>query len=172
MDMYATLASKAQDLRQLERYIKFIKSRTTQPGILERHHICPRSNDLFPQFSSFKKHPWNRIDLTPREHFIAHLLLWKAFGKSQASAFWLMSNNAGAKSSSRLYASLKVEHRENMIDRARKVSPVKIVRKKVPLISASKVGKKRKPFSEEHKAAMKEAQQRRRLREADILNIS
>lgn len=86
MDIYEVLRAKPHCPRHLDRYVKFIRSRVPHSGPTEKHHICPRAKDLFPQYASFKDHPWNRIDLTPREHFIAHLLLWKAFGGSQTSA--------------------------------------------------------------------------------------
>ncbi len=55
-------------------YKKFIDSRRDliRDGYIERHHIKPRglggNND-----------PSNLIDLTPREHFFAHLLLYKIY---------------------------------------------------------------------------------------------
>lgn len=54
-------------------------NRVRTPDELERHHILPKSKSLFPQFASFKLHPWNEVLLTPREHFIAHRLLARCF---------------------------------------------------------------------------------------------
>jgi hypothetical protein len=48
--------------KQAKKFIPFI----------ERHHICPIS--LFPEFS---KEPKNLSYLSPKEHFVAHLLLFK-----------------------------------------------------------------------------------------------
>ncbi len=91
MDIYQNLKTKSQSDRHLVRYVMFIKSRQPSNGTVERHHICPKANDLFPQYSNLHNHPWNAIDLTPREHYVAHLLLWKIFGGSQTKALWLMT---------------------------------------------------------------------------------
>ena len=40
----------------------------------EAHHILPKS--IFPEFKSFKDNGWNKVLLTPREHFICHILIW------------------------------------------------------------------------------------------------
>lgn len=66
---------------------------------------------MFPEYASFKKHPWNKAALTPRQHFIAHLLLWKAFPLSwgQHTAAWQMSNRNGVKINSKLFESLRIQ---------------------------------------------------------------
>lgn len=74
-----------------DRYINFINSRPTRLKkskqlYTENHHIIPRSLGGSNDKS-------NLILLTGREHFIAHLILWKAFGGKMTSAFWYMSNN-------------------------------------------------------------------------------
>ena len=43
----------------------------------EAHHILPKS--LFKGFSNLKIHTWNKVLLTPKEHFICHLLIWKHY---------------------------------------------------------------------------------------------
>jgi len=79
-DIYAILASKPHNSHYLKRYVKFIFSCTHQPGeYTEKHHICPKATDLFPEYRSFRQYPWNRVVLTARQHIIAHLLLWKSF---------------------------------------------------------------------------------------------
>lgn len=92
MDIYAILAGKPHNPHYLKRYTRFIEyCRSTPPDhYSESHHICPKAKDLFPEFSSFKLHPWNRIELSPRQHFIAHWLLWKCFGQSMAFGFHRM----------------------------------------------------------------------------------
>lgn len=54
-------------------------------GYCEVHHIVPRSlggsNDKD-----------NLISLTPRQHYIAHWMLWKAFGGVAGRSFFMMSN--------------------------------------------------------------------------------
>lgn len=52
--------------------------------------------------------PSNMVVLTFREHFIAHLILWKAYGDSMAYAFWMMNNQAGWLTS-RQYTQLRTE---------------------------------------------------------------
>jgi hypothetical protein len=83
MDIYSILASRPHNPHYLKRYIFFITKcqqiNYEQPHIFESHHICPKANDMFPEYASFKKHPWNKANLTPRQHFIAHMILWKAF---------------------------------------------------------------------------------------------
>jgi hypothetical protein len=46
----------------------------------EAHHILPKS--IFKEFSSPKKNPENIVLLTPKEHYICHLLLWKHYKKT------------------------------------------------------------------------------------------
>lgn len=43
----------------------------------ERHHILPKS--IYPEYANFRKWPGNLVLLTPKEHFICHLLLTKMF---------------------------------------------------------------------------------------------
>lgn len=105
MDIYEVLKTKPHSERHLARYVKFIRSRTPRSGKTEKHHICPKAMDLFPEYTSFKDHPWNRIDLSHREHYIAHLILWKAYGGSQSVAIQHMTR--GIIKKSRLYESIK-----------------------------------------------------------------
>lgn len=63
------------------RYLKFISSKygkNEKTKFTERHHIVPISLN-----KNLKKCPENIIILTPREHFIAHYMLGKAFGGKQ-----------------------------------------------------------------------------------------
>jgi hypothetical protein len=57
---------------------------------LEAHHILPKARDLFPEYTSFKDNPWNKVRLTTDQHIIAHVMLWKAYGGSQAKALECM----------------------------------------------------------------------------------
>lgn len=110
MNIYEVLQTKPHNRKYLIRYVNFIQSRRPTQGPVERHHICPKANDLFPDYSSFKDHPWNKIDLSPREHYVAHLLLWKAYGGSQTAAFHFMWNTATIKRNSRMYQTLRGEY--------------------------------------------------------------
>ena len=86
----------------LSRYIRFIQNRKTiyEKYKTHRHHILPKAYDFFPEFKNLKLHNWNYVNLTPREHYIAHRLLHRAFPKSsQTRAFYNMSNEQKYRSS-------------------------------------------------------------------------
>lgn len=95
IDIYQLLYSKPHNEHYLKRYIKFIqniKKLDQQSLNTESHHILPKSSDLFPEYKSFKDFPMNEIKLSYRQHYIAHLILWKAYNGKQAYAFSLMCN--------------------------------------------------------------------------------
>lgn len=122
IDIYSILSSKPHNAHYLLRYWKFIQSCAEQnknidPSVYtERHHICPKSSDLFPELNSFKQHPWNCAILTYRQHYIAHWILWKAYGGKQMVAFSYIClerpnqfNRTHSKLNSRTAAKLKME---------------------------------------------------------------
>ena len=97
----------------LNRYIKFIESIDTNRKLIycERHHILPRS-----LFKEYENSDFNIINLTPREHFIAHLLLARAVGGKMWLAVRCMSNakpeqlNRGEyKVNSKIYERIRIE---------------------------------------------------------------
>jgi len=111
MDIYTLLSSKSHNPHYLNRYITFIQQCQQKnigyEGHTEKHHICPKS--MFEEYISFRDHPWNCAVLTPRQHFIAHLLLWKTYrNKKMTRAFGMMS--CGMKIRSRLYETIKNEY--------------------------------------------------------------
>jgi len=110
------LKTKPHNAHYLNRYIKFIQrySETAVNEKTEEHHICPKSSDLFPEFKSFEKYPWNKANLTLRQHYVAHRLLWKTFGGRQAQAFKLMCDRLKL-NTSRCYEDARKEHIEYMI---------------------------------------------------------
>lgn len=118
MDFIEILKSKPHNERYLNRYIYFIqkclvinhKSGTRT----ENHHICPKSVDLFPEYKSFRKFPWNKAKLTLKQHYIAHLLLWRTYGGRQTQAFKLMCERTGA-TNSRQYSVVREIHINKMI---------------------------------------------------------
>lgn len=116
MDIYRILASKPNNFHYLNRYITFIQrcqqKNVGYTGPIHKHHICPRGKDMFPEYSSLVKFKWNRADLTPRQHFIAHILLWKAYPQSstQRNAVWQMKHKNKEKMNSRIYESLLKEY--------------------------------------------------------------
>ena len=90
------------NLHYLQRYIKFIESRKNIKiiNMTHLHHILPKSKDMFPEFKNLKDNQWNGINLTLREHYIAHWLLHKTFkGSSQSNAFFHMTNIIGKRKS-------------------------------------------------------------------------
>lgn len=115
--IYSILSSKPHNEHYLKRYVKFIESCAHQDfsnQYTEKHHICPKAKDLFPEYKSFKTNPWNKVVLTARHHFIAHWMLWKTFGGSQIYAFKSMVDGQKSKYqkrytkiNSRIYESLK-----------------------------------------------------------------
>lgn len=83
-------------------------------GYFEIHHIVPRSvggtNDVD-----------NLVMLTGREHFIAHMLLWKIYPKVPALAYaaMMMSNRAVSKVNSYLYEVLKQDFAKKVSEKRR-----------------------------------------------------
>ena len=136
MNIYSVLQSKPHNPHYLKRYYNFIigckeanvnlirRSKKNLNGIyMESHHIAPKAPDLFPEYKSFKDHPWNKMDLTARQHFIAHHILWKAYGGSQVDAYWAMKRTSGnqeryIKFTSKVYSVLRdefsIRHSERM----------------------------------------------------------
>lgn len=95
--------------RQLNRYIKFIDSRPIREKIkfkTAHHHKTPKSLNG----SNIKE---NIICLTHREHYIAHMILWKAFGGKMSYVFFMMhnfkKNKYGSGLTSKQYTTLKKE---------------------------------------------------------------
>jgi hypothetical protein len=67
----------------------------------ERHHIVPKS-------MGGTNEDYNLVYLTPRQHFIAHWLLWKIHrNQSMGHAFWMMSSSRKFVSSSGYAAAKK-----------------------------------------------------------------
>lgn len=96
VDIYSILSSKPHNKHYLNRYFNFIQQ-CCQANLLlpegtytEKHHICPKASDLFPEYKDFRTNKWNKIALTARQHFIAHWMLWKAYSGSQTIAFSMM----------------------------------------------------------------------------------
>jgi len=108
------LKSLPHNSRELLRYVKFIedciKKNKESTDKLVAHHICPEAGDMFPQYGSLKNYPWNKALLTDRQHYIAHMMLWKIYrNRSMTFAFNMMSNFEQIHYSSRLYE----KHRED-----------------------------------------------------------
>lgn len=106
---------KRDDLHFM-RYKKFIFSREKrelEKDGFEKHHIVPRS---FLPSNKKNRDENNVIYLSYKEHFIAHMILWKAFGGKMAHAFYFMSHpnsNSGLKENRltvRQYEQLKLDY--------------------------------------------------------------
>lgn len=94
MNIYTKFKSLAKNEHYLNKYINFIiycQNRKTNETFFEKHHILPRS--IFPEYVDLKKHSWNSINLTPREHIISHIMLHYAFGGKQSVALQCMLGN-------------------------------------------------------------------------------
>jgi hypothetical protein len=84
MNIYEILKTKTHNDHYLKKYLKFIQScgqhnQKTNDVYTEKHHICPKSKDMFPEYKNLKQNPWNQCVLTYRQHIIAHLLLYKTY---------------------------------------------------------------------------------------------
>ena len=123
MDIYAILSSKPHNEHYLNRYIKFITAcqhkNTIFSGYTEKHHICPKAKDMFPEYESFIAHRRNCAVLTARQHFIAHMMLWKCFPtvNSITYAAHSMSVYQNKKICSKLYQKLNEEFRKSQSER-------------------------------------------------------
>ena len=114
MNLESILSQKSCNRHYLKRYLKFISACKDQ--IIEKyeaHHICPKASDMFPEYSSFKANQWNKCNLTTRQHYVAHWLLWKTFGGSQTRAFWRFNQGSQQRISSRSYEQLKSDFSRN-----------------------------------------------------------
>ncbi len=85
----------------------------------ESHHIIPKS--IRPEFKDLKLNPWNKILLTPKEHFICHLLLTKMLTGSDKNkmvyALWSMTNRSNKhqiRFHSKLYSFYKTKMQNSM----------------------------------------------------------
>lgn len=86
----------------------------------ESHHIIPKS--VNHEFKDLNLNPWNKVLLTPKEHFICHLLLTKMLSgidkNKMVYALWGMTNQAskyqGKRFKSNLYAVYKVKMQESL----------------------------------------------------------
>ena len=120
---------------QLNRYHKFIDRLRNQvvDGYCEKHHILPRS-------LGGSDDPSNIICLTVRQHYIAHWMLWKAYGGSMAVAFDYMSGikRYGSRLPSRTVEALKDDVSKRISER-----PVSEETRKKQ--SQAKLGKKLTP---------------------------
>lgn len=87
-------------------------------GYFELHHILPRCKEGQDTDD-------NLVMLSAREHYVAHILLWKIYPKDPNLfyAAWMMSNRSLQNRNSKLYAALKEEHVKILSSRSEFNSP-------------------------------------------------
>jgi hypothetical protein len=89
MDIKTILAKLDHNPFWLDRYISFLEETPQPTGLFDRHHILPQA--VFPDYKSFQTHSWNRIDLRPADHLLAHYYLYRALpGVSAARAAFIL----------------------------------------------------------------------------------
>jgi len=121
MDIYTIMSIKPHNPHYLKKYITFIEQckhkNENYGGVIENHHACPKS--IFPEYSCFKLNSWNNIKLTPRQHFIAHLILAKVFYTNEMkNALYFMSNGKWKKYKkySKIYEKIRIELKHTWIE--------------------------------------------------------
>lgn len=120
IDIYSILASKPHNPHYLKRYVKFVEICIRNNLILVentvKHHICPKANDMFPEYSSFTKNEWNLAKLTRRQHMISHWMLWKIFNNiSTMRSFYMLSHINGLQITSKMHHIISNEVTNNKI---------------------------------------------------------
>lgn len=111
------------------------QSRQSIDGYKERHHIIPKSIGGSNDQS-------NLVDLTAREHFIAHFLLAKIYGGTQWHAIKRMRGNNGFYINSRLY---EVSRKEIAKEVGKRMAGIPKTDEQRAKMSASAMGKKKSP---------------------------
>lgn len=120
-----------------ERYDRFIRERKLrvlpEHIVTEKHHILPRS-------MGGTNSKDNLIELSLREHYIAHLILWKEYGGKMAQAFHMMTSDPrfDVRLTSRQFAEIKKDHSELVSERFKGREVSKETRDK---ISKARLGK-------------------------------
>lgn len=114
-DIYSILQSIPHNPHYLKRYYNFIVKcndkniNLEKDSYVEKHHICPRAKDLFPEYSSLRINKWNSVKLTSRQHFIAHWILWKTYKTySTNKAFLWMCNSIDKENSDTKRNNIKI----------------------------------------------------------------
>lgn len=123
MNILKLLQSKPHNSHYLNRYYKFILycQRDNITNDVESHHICPKADDLFPEYKDGRIHPWNIVNLTYRQHLIAHWMLYKAYKGSQVYAFVGMCQQKSKRGNVRLNSSRAYEFAKKEANRMSKI---------------------------------------------------
>jgi hypothetical protein len=90
MDFKSILSQLEHNPFWLDRYENFLNETPQSVSLFDRHHILPQA--IFPKYRSFHLHKWNRIDLQPADHLLAHYYLYRALPtcREVRAAFILM----------------------------------------------------------------------------------
>lgn len=158
--------------RQYDLLIEKARTRGTVDGYKERHHIVPRCMGG----SNAKD---NLVELTAREHYVAHRLLYMQYKTAKLAYAWhgMMVAKDRRTFTSRQYARIKevmsgdafsTEHRKKLSE-AKKGKPCSDENR--VKISATQKGRPRGPQSAEHKRKIGEAQKGRVFSEEHKKNI-
>jgi len=116
------------------------RNRDHVDGYSETHHIVPKS------MGGHKTDPKNLVELTAREHFIAHFLLAKIHGGNQWHAISRMRGNDGFYINSKLYEVARKKISEAVSERFKGVPKSAETKAKM---SSSATGKLKSPKSVE-----------------------
>jgi hypothetical protein len=116
-------------------------------GYVEKHHVIPKcmgGDDL----------PRNIAVLTPEEHYLAHLLLVKIYPNSKQltyAANMMTVNGKCDRTKNKQFGWLKRQFSENQKGKNNHMFGKVVSQETRDKIGAANRGKKRKPFSDEHK---------------------
>lgn len=158
----------------LDRYNKFMNALKNQvvEGYTEKHHIVPRSHGGTHDES-------NIIRLTPRQHYVAHWMLWKAYGKEMTTAFNYMNGikRYGKRLNSKTFEILKIEEIQRQKNKVfseetrKKMSEAAKARPPASAETNQKIGEKnrlRGPRSEETRRKIREGNTGKKWSQASI----
>lgn len=121
MYIYSIFKSLAINDHFFIKYVNFIiacQNRVSDETYFESHHIIPKS--IMPEYADLSIHTWNAIDLTAREHIIAHILLHFAFGGKLSVALHCMLGNFNSETNKLLnYRNATIFHKSRFLASAR-----------------------------------------------------
>lgn len=132
----------------LEKYVDFCLFKQTDKikGETESHHILPKNVECFPQYSKSK---WNLVNLTFRDHFIAHSILAECYPDiNKILLAWYMMANKNSKTK---IHNLNKAIDANMYEKLKKEAINKISYINSQIVSVKKNGKWIKVSKEEYR---------------------
>lgn len=154
------------NLHYLNRYNKFIDAlkQQTIDEYYELHHIIPKS-------SGGSNDKSNLIALTARQHYIAHWILWKAYGENMTRAFFMMSSvGRYERVSSKTYDKARKEYSEQVkVQMAKKPNVPEFTAEHREKLSLAKKGRK---LSDETKEKIRQKALGRKLSKETKMKIS